>query len=72
MHIIYLKEIHAFIQQGCIKLIKSGKDISNVSKDLFQINSALLNFLFICESWKIQVWLFPQKNIVQLNCFQHW
>ncbi len=36
---IYFKEITTFIQQGCIKLIKSDtkRDIYNVTKDLFQI-----------------------------------
>ncbi len=38
------------------------------SKDLFQINAVLLNFLFIFESWKIQCYSF-HKNIEQHNCF---
>ncbi len=42
--------MNTVIQQGHIKLIKSdSKDIYNA----FQINAALLNFLFIKESWKI-------------------
>ncbi len=47
---IFLKEMYTCIQQVCIKLIKSDKDIYNVA--------VLLNFLFIKESWK--TW-FPQK-----------
>jgi len=43
----FCKEINTFSQQGYIKLIKSdSKDINNV----FQINAALLNLLFIKES----------------------
>ncbi len=39
-----------------IKLIKSdSKNIYNVTKNLFQINAVLLNFLFIKESWKKSV-----------------
>ncbi len=40
-----------FIPQGCIKMFKSGsKDLYNGTKKMFQINSVLLNFLFIEES----------------------
>ncbi len=28
---------------------------------LFQINAGILIFLFICESWKINIWWFPPK-----------
>ncbi len=39
--------MNTFIQQGCIKLIKSGsKDIYNVTKD-FYFKYMLINFLFI-------------------------
>ncbi len=43
--------------------MKSGsKDIYNVKKKIiFQINSVNLNFLFICESWKIKSIKFQQK-----------
>ncbi len=60
---IYI-EMNTFIQQECIKLVKSD------SEDIYngQINAVLLNFLFIKESWKIKC----NKNIVQHDCFQHW
>ncbi len=49
-------EIYIFIHQGHIKLIKrASTDIYKCNKRfLFQINAVLLNFLFICESWKIK------------------
>ncbi len=44
-------EIDTFMQQGCVKLVKSeSKDIYKVSKFIFQIKAVLLNFLFI-KSW---------------------
>ncbi len=49
-----------FIQQACIKLIKSDrKDIYNVTEDLY-LNTVLLKILFTKESWK-KVSCFPQK-----------
>ncbi len=35
-----------------------------LQKIIFQINTVLLNFLFICESWKIKMY---HKNIAQHN-----
>ncbi len=35
--VVFLKEITTFIQQGCIKLIKSGKAVYIVAKDLYVI-----------------------------------
>ncbi len=62
------KETNTFIQQGRIKLIKSdSQDIYNITKRfLFQINTVLLNFLVICESWKIKCISF-HKNINVFN-----
>ncbi len=62
--------MNAFIQQACIKLIKSAsEDISNVTK----VNAVLLNFILICESWKKKnMHHVFHKNIVQHNCVQHW
>ncbi len=55
----FLKEINTFIQQGCIKLIKSdSKDLQYI---FFLINAVLLNFLFIKESWKIKYITFSTK-----------
>jgi len=47
----FLKQINTFIQQGRIKLIKSGsKYIYNVKKKRFLfLKTVLLNFLFIKE-----------------------
>ncbi len=37
---IFFKDINTFIQQGCIKLIKSdSKDIYNVTKDFYFLSS---------------------------------
>ncbi len=35
LYIYLFKEINIFFQQGCIKLIKSDKDIYNVRKDFY-------------------------------------
>ncbi len=36
LHSTFFKEINTFIQQGCIKLIKSdNKNINNVTKDFY-------------------------------------
>ncbi len=46
-----------------IKLIESdSKNIYNVTKNLFQINAVLLNFLFIKESWKKSVFNIDNNN----------
>ncbi len=59
-----VKEMNMFIQQGCIKLIKSGsKDI------LLWINAVLLTFLFIKESWKNEMYHIFHKNMKQHNFF---
>ncbi len=45
---IFVKIVYYFIDQGCIKMIKSvSKGIWNV---IFQINEVILSVLFICES----------------------
>lgn len=59
-----MNEINTFIQQGCIKSIKSeSKVMYNVSKITFQINSAPLHFQFIKES------CFLQKNLKAARLF---
>ncbi len=63
------KTTNIYFLRWCIKLIKS------VSKDTimftFDINAVLLDFLFICEYWKIKCISFHQ-NIVQHDCFWYW
>ncbi len=71
---IYFKEITTFIQQGCIKLIKSDtkRDIYNVTKDLFQICCSFekKNYLRILKIIFIKVLrstLFPTLIIIIIN-----
>ncbi len=62
--------LHTFIQQGCIKLIKSvSKNIDNyLQNKYFFIN--LFQILFIKESW--QKCISFHKNMKQHNGFQNW
>ncbi len=64
--LLLFKEINTFIQQGCIKFIKSdSKDIHYVSIDLFQINSFVFTFYSSknCEKKSVH------NNIKQHKCF---
>ncbi len=61
---------NAFIQQICIKLIKSDSiDIYDIDKYFyFQINAILLNFLFIIESWKKKFHkILSSKNFLNID-----
>ncbi len=69
---LFLKEINAFIQQGCIKMFESdSKDIYNIRKDYFSSK---------CCSFELSIHLWILKNkmhhgfhkyMKQHNCFQH-
>jgi len=54
------KEMNTFIQQGCIKLIKSDSKDNIMLRFQFEINAVLLNLLFSKESWQKYI-QFPQK-----------
>ncbi len=62
LHTLYILFVFVFLRNEYLysarmhKIIKSDwEDVYNVRKRfVFQINAVLLNFLFICESWKIQ------------------
>ncbi len=59
---LFLIEMNTFIQQA-INLIKSGsKDIYNITKNVFYVN-AVLNFLFIKESWIKCIWSNEHKTL---------
>ncbi len=58
---LLFKEIDSFIQQECIKLIKSDSEVIDIVTKVFS------NFLFIKGSWK-QLISVSTKNIRQ----QHW
>ncbi len=62
------KCIDSFIQQGYITLIKSDKDIFNVTKKNINKNAVLLNFLFIKEK---KIYCGVHKNMKYHNGFQH-
>ncbi len=44
--------MNTFIQQGCVKLIKSDSKDILLEKDFYFENAVLFNVLFIKESWK--------------------
>ncbi len=60
---MYYLFINNFIQQGCIKLIESDRNLIY----RFQINSVILNILFIWESWKNnnKLYQFSQKLFLE-------
>ncbi len=53
LFILKINTMNTFIQQWCIKMNSiDSKDINCYQIYLFRINTVLLNFLFLKDSWK--------------------